>query len=91
MAGAVADLSSLLAFSILNSIQPVLSGVAIGAGWQSVVAYVNITCYYVIGIPLGAVLGYALGLQVKGIWIGMLIGTGVQTLVLMHITKRTLG
>ncbi|KAJ6831596.1 protein DETOXIFICATION 21-like [Iris pallida] len=90
VARAVADLSSLLAFSILlNSIQPVLSGVAIGAGWQSVVAYVNITCYYIIGIPLGAVLGYVLGLHVKGIWIGMLIGTGVQTLVLIYITKRT--
>jgi multidrug resistance protein, MATE family len=34
------------------------SGVAVGAGWQSVVAYVNITCYYLIGIPLGALLGY---------------------------------
>ena len=40
-------------------------GVAVGAGWQSVVAYVNITSYYLIGIPLGGVLGYAVGLHVK--------------------------
>lgn len=40
------------------------SGVAVGAGWQSVVAYVNLGCYYAIGIPIGAVLGYIVGLQV---------------------------
>jgi Na+-driven multidrug efflux pump len=40
-------------------------GVAVGAGWQSVVAYVNITTYYLIGIPLGGILGYALGYHVK--------------------------
>ncbi|CAD6268725.1 unnamed protein product [Miscanthus lutarioriparius] len=90
VAKAVADLSPLLAFSILlNSVQPVLSGVAVGAGWQSVVAYVNVTSYYLIGIPLGAVLGYVVGLHVKGIWIGMLLGTLVQTIVLLFITLRT--
>lgn len=90
VAGAVADLSPLLAFSILlNSVQPVLSGVAVGAGWQGVVAYVNVTSYYLIGIPLGAVLGYVVGLHVKGIWIGMLLGTLVQTIVLLFITVKT--
>ncbi|XP_074574886.1 protein DETOXIFICATION 21-like [Curcuma longa] len=86
----VDHLSPLLSFSILlNSIQPVLSGVAIGAGWQSVVAYVNITCYYAIGIPIGVLLGYLIGFQVKGIWIGMLLGTFAQTVVLIIITLRT--
>lgn len=87
---AVADLSPLLACSILlNSIQPVLSGVAIGAGWQSIVAYVNIGCYYLVGIPIGVVLGYVLQLHVKGVWVGMLIGTLVQTIVLVIITYKT--
>ena len=36
------------------------TGVAIGAGWQGIVAYVNIACYYVFGIPLGLILGYKL-------------------------------
>ncbi|ONH94682.1 hypothetical protein PRUPE_7G026300 [Prunus persica] len=86
----VAELSPLLAFSILlNSVQPVLSGVAIGAGWQSIVAYVNIACYYLIGIPIGAVLGFLLHLQVKGVWIGMLFGTFVQTIVLVILTCKT--
>ncbi|XP_059668214.1 protein DETOXIFICATION 21-like [Cornus florida] len=90
VASAVADLSPLLALSILlNSVQPVLSGVAVGAGWQSIVAYVNMACYYLIGIPIGAVLGYVVNLEVKGVWIGMLFGTFVQTVVLVIITYKT--
>ncbi|XP_057437803.1 protein DETOXIFICATION 21-like [Lotus japonicus] len=87
---AVGDLSPLLAVSILlNSVQPVLSGVALGAGWQSTVAYVNLGCYYIIGLPVGIVLGNVFHWQVKGIWIGMLFGTLVQTIVLVIITYRT--
>lgn len=41
------------------------TGVAIGAGWQSIVAYVNIGCYYIIGIPVGIVLGNVIHWQVK--------------------------
>ncbi|RZB47562.1 Protein DETOXIFICATION 21 isoform B [Glycine soja] len=90
VATAVGDLSPLLAVSLLlNSIQPVLSGVAVGAGWQSTVAYVNIGCYYLIGIPVGIVLGNIIHLQVKGIWIGMLFGTLIQTIVLTIITYKT--
>ncbi|KAJ3684335.1 hypothetical protein LUZ61_013499 [Rhynchospora tenuis] len=90
VAKAVAHLSPLLAFSILlNSVQPVLSGVAVGAGWQSVVAYVNIACYYLVGIPLGALLGYGFKFHVEGIWVGMLLGTFVQTIVLLVLTMRT--
>ncbi|XP_015083847.1 protein DETOXIFICATION 21-like [Solanum pennellii] len=83
-------LSPLLAFSVLlNSVQPVLSGVAVGAGWQTIVAYVNIICYYLVGIPVGVMLGYFLQLQVTGVWMGMLIGTLVQTIALVIITTKT--
>ncbi|EEF31428.1 protein DETOXIFICATION 24 [Ricinus communis] len=90
VADSVSDLSVLLAFSMLfNSIQPVLSGVAVGAGLQSMVAYVNLGCYYGIGIPIGALLGYVGHLQVKGLWIGMLCGVVMQTLVLAFLIWRT--
>lgn len=59
MQRAVSRLSGLLGVTVLlNSIQPVISGVAIGGGWQGAVAYVNLACYYLIGLPLGYVLGY---------------------------------
>ncbi|KAG5047570.1 hypothetical protein JHK86_016976 [Glycine max] len=66
VAAAVSDLCPLLALSIvLNGIQPVLSGVAVGCGWQTFVAYVNVGCYYGIGIPLGSVLGFYFKLSAK--------------------------
>ncbi|KAJ0039296.1 hypothetical protein Pint_22895 [Pistacia integerrima] len=86
----VNDLTPMLALCIvINNIQPVLSGVAIGAGWQAVVAYVNIGCYYVFGIPLGLILGYKVGWGVLGIWCGMLSGTVVQTCVLFGMIYKT--
>ncbi|WOL12485.1 protein DETOXIFICATION 27-like [Canna indica] len=86
---AVGKLSVLLAFTILiNSIQPVLSGVAVGSGWQSMVAYINVGTYYFIGIPLGILMGWAFNLGVLGIWAGMIAGTAVQTLILAYITIR---
>lgn len=86
----VRELTPLLAFClVLNNVQPALSGVAIGGGWQAAVAYVNIACYYLFGIPLGLVLGYKLKMGVKGIWYGMVLGTVIQTLILFWIVYRT--
>lgn len=36
------------------------AGVAVGSGWQALVAYVNLGTYYLIGVPLGIVLGWPL-------------------------------
>ncbi|OMO61304.1 Multi antimicrobial extrusion protein [Corchorus olitorius] len=64
-------------------------GGAVGAGRQSKVAYVNICSYYIIGVPLGVLLGYVFHLEVKGIWIGMIIGVVMQTIALGYITWKT--
>ncbi|KAI3966639.1 hypothetical protein MKW92_030382 [Papaver armeniacum] len=86
---AVDNLAVLLAITILlNSIQPVLSGVAVGSGWQASVAFINIGCYYILGLPLGAVLGWVFRLGVPGIWSGMIGGTAIQTLILTIIITR---
>ncbi|KAK4342732.1 hypothetical protein RND71_038548 [Anisodus tanguticus] len=73
----------LVATIILNSIQPVLHGVAVGAGWQFSVAIINLVCYYVIGLPFGACLGYLVNFGVEGIWSGMLFGSLLQTIILL--------
>ncbi|RZC46901.1 hypothetical protein C5167_039855 [Papaver somniferum] len=86
---AVDDLAVLLAFTILlSSIQPVLSGVAVVSGWQASVAYINIGCYHIVGVPVGAGLGWVFHLGVRGIWSGLIGGTAVQTLILIIITIR---
>ncbi|TKY69921.1 TRANSPARENT TESTA protein 12 [Spatholobus suberectus] len=86
----VNNLSLLLAFTILlNSVQPVLSGVAVGSGWQSYVAYINLGCYYIIGVPVGFLMGWIFNQGVMGIWAGMIFGgTATQTLILTLITIR---
>ncbi|XP_072976024.1 protein DETOXIFICATION 33-like [Typha angustifolia] len=87
---AVASLAVVFAFTLfLNSIQPVLSGVAVGAGWQWLVAYINMGCYYGVGIPVGYVLAFPFNFGVQGMWGGMLSGVGLQTLILITITLRT--
>ncbi|KAL7175910.1 hypothetical protein ACSBR2_029477 [Camellia fascicularis] len=85
----VNELALLLAFTVLfNCIQPVLSGVAVGSGWQALVAFINIGSYYIVGVPFGVILGCLLDFGIKGIWAGMISGTVVQTLILAIITVR---
>ncbi|KAK2653914.1 hypothetical protein Ddye_013770 [Dipteronia dyeriana] len=85
MQKAVAHLASLLGITmVLNIVQPVISGVAVGVGWQALVAYINLFCYYVVGLPLGFLLGYKTSLGVEGIWIGMICGTCLQTMILIY-------
>jgi hypothetical protein len=40
-------------------------GVAVCCGWQALVAYVNIGCYYFIGVPLGVLLGFTVDYGIK--------------------------
>ncbi|KAK1566841.1 hypothetical protein Q3G72_004788 [Acer saccharum] len=86
----VNTLSYLLAVTILlNSVQPVLSGVAVGSGWQATVAFINLGCYYIIGIPLGIVMGWVFKFGVTGIWGGMVFGgTLIQTVILAIVTMQ---
>ncbi|KAJ6386415.1 hypothetical protein OIU78_016352 [Salix suchowensis] len=90
MRAATSKLAFILAITmVLNSVQPVISGVAIGGGWQALVAYINIGCYYVFGLPLGYLLGYRANLGVEGVWGGMLCGTALQTLLLLIVLYKT--
>ncbi|KAK3425435.1 protein DETOXIFICATION 33 [Eucalyptus grandis] len=83
-------LATLLAITVLlNSLQPVLSGVAVGAGWQWIVAYINIGCYYIVGLPAGILLGFTFGFGVEGIWSGMIGGICLQTIILIILTSIT--
>ncbi|KAK5785695.1 protein DETOXIFICATION 25-like isoform X1 [Gossypium arboreum] len=89
VAQVISSLSDLLALSVLfNSFQAILTGVAIGAGFQSMVAIVNLGCYYIVGLPIGVVLGYVLNLQVTGLWIGLLSGVAFQIVILGFIVWR---
>ncbi|KFK24132.1 hypothetical protein AALP_AAs50547U000100 [Arabis alpina] len=46
--------------NFLDGFQCVLSGVARGCGWQKIGACVNLGSYYLVGVPLGLLLGFHL-------------------------------
>ena len=64
-------------------------GVARGSGWQNLGAYVNLGSYYIVGIPLAAVLAFVVHLRVKGLWIGLVSGATLQTFLFALITTFT--
>lgn len=64
-------------------------GIARGSGWQNIGAYVNLGAYYLVGIPLAALLGFVFKLRGKGLWIGIVTGTTLQALLLSLVTTFT--
>ncbi|CAI9110629.1 OLC1v1010688C1 [Oldenlandia corymbosa var. corymbosa] len=86
----VKKMTPLLCLSILmDGTQVVLSGVARGSGWQRLGAYVNLGSYYLVGIPVALVLGFALHLRGIGLWGGLVSGTVVQAIIFLIITALT--
>ncbi|OVA14233.1 Multi antimicrobial extrusion protein [Macleaya cordata] len=86
----VATMMPLLALSnFIDGIQSVLSGVARGCGWQNIGAYVNLGAFYLVGIPVAALLGFHLHYGGKGLWIGIVTGSAIQSTSLALITSRT--
>ncbi|XP_019165010.1 PREDICTED: protein DETOXIFICATION 12-like [Ipomoea nil] len=86
----VADMTPLLCLSVItDSLQGTLSGVARGCGWQHIGAYVNLASFYLCGIPISASLAFWLNLRGKGLWIGIVTGATLQTILLSIITICT--
>lgn len=74
---------------IMDSLQGVLSGIARGCGWQHIGAFVNLGAFYLFGIPIAAALGFWVQMRGMGLWIGILSGATVQTILLSIITTCT--
>ncbi|KAL5983085.1 hypothetical protein ACLOJK_017165 [Asimina triloba] len=56
---------------------------------SALVAYINVACYYLFGLPAGLILGFKLKLGVEGMWGGMIGGIILQTIVLVTVTSYT--
>ncbi|XP_018503238.2 protein DETOXIFICATION 12-like [Pyrus x bretschneideri] len=74
---------------ILDSFQGVLTGVARGTGWQHIGAYINLGAFYLCGIPVAALLAFLVHQRGRGLWIGIQVGSFVQTILLSLVTIRT--
>nr|GMC59967.1 protein DETOXIFICATION 14-like [Ipomoea batatas] len=74
---------------LTDCIQSVLSGVVRGNGNQHSGAYINLGSFYLVGLPVAAILGFVAHLNGKGLWIGLNIGATMQSILLARITCIT--
>ncbi len=61
-------------FQLSDGLQAVGSGILRGLTDVKIPLYVTIFSYWIIGIPVGYLLGFIAGFGVLGIWVGLLIG-----------------
>lgn len=83
----IAKMMLVLAVSnFLDGIQCVLSGVARGCGWQKICAWINLGAFYAVGVPAAYLVAFVLRFGGMGLWMGIILGTVVQVLLLVTIT-----
>nr|CAB3503999.1 unnamed protein product [Digitaria exilis] len=66
-----------------------LSGVITGCGKQKIGAHVNLSAFYLVGIPTGVLLAFVFRLNGMGLWLGIVCGSISKLALLLWITLRT--
>ncbi|XP_022416515.1 multidrug and toxin extrusion protein 2 isoform X1 [Delphinapterus leucas] len=59
-------------FHLFEAVCCLYGGVLRGTGRQAFGAVVNAVTYYIVGLPLGVVLTFVVGLGITGLWLGLL-------------------
>ncbi|XP_008452139.2 protein DETOXIFICATION 16-like [Cucumis melo] len=81
--GYLAQILILLAVvHIFDGIQSIFSGITRGCGRQKIGAFINLGAYYVVGIPMAIFLAFFQGIGGKGLWMGIMMGVFIQSLLL---------
>ncbi|KAH9279067.1 Multidrug and toxin extrusion protein 1 [Echinococcus granulosus] len=75
-------------FLFTDSLVAVCSGIIRGVGMQRTGAIVSMVCMYIIGGPMGLCLLMLTNLGVSGFWLGLCLGTGLESVVYIVIIKR---
>jgi MATE family multidrug resistance protein len=69
-------------FQLSDGIQVVSLGILRGIEDVNVPTVIALIAYWVIGLPIGYVLAFTFGMNVQGIWIGLLAGLTVSAVLL---------
>jgi MATE family multidrug resistance protein len=93
IAAAVPLLLIAAGFQFFDGVQVAATGALRGAGNTTAPFYTQLVCYWVIGMPLGVLLGFHEKLGAAGLWWGLLIALTAAAFILVYLwlqTTRTL-
>ncbi|KZV96917.1 mate-domain-containing protein [Exidia glandulosa HHB12029] len=76
-------------FQIFDGMAGVTNGILRARGKQGTGALINLTAYYVLGIPLGLYLAFPLGQELMGLWEGLTLSLIYASVVSTWIVLRT--
>ncbi|SEF88041.1 MATE family efflux transporter [Algoriphagus boritolerans] len=71
-------------FQLSDGVQVVGLGVLRGMEDVKVPTFVTLMAYWILGLPLGYLFAFELGMEEKGIWYGLLIGLSITALLLFY-------
>jgi MATE family multidrug resistance protein len=75
-------------FQLFDGLQVVATGALRGAGDTHTAMLCHLTGYWIVGLPLGIVLGFSKGLGAAGLWIGLSAGLILIGIVLTLFWRR---
>uniref|UniRef100_A0A453SZB7 Polysaccharide biosynthesis protein C-terminal domain-containing protein n=1 Tax=Aegilops tauschii subsp. strangulata TaxID=200361 RepID=A0A453SZB7_AEGTS len=70
---------------LIDGLHSSLSGVLTGSGKQNIGAAVNLGAFYLLGIPLAAMLAFVFHLNGMGLWLGIVSGSFTKLVLLTFI------
>jgi multidrug resistance protein, MATE family len=76
------------AFQIFDGVQVTATGVLRGSGNTKTPMFANLVAHWLLGLPAGYFLCFALGLGVVGIWIGLSAGLIAVAGLLLYVWSR---
>ncbi len=80
-------------FQLFDGTQVVGLGILRGMGDVNIPTLITFLAYWVVGLPVGYVLGLKLGFGVQGVWYGLVLGLAVSSLLLFlrfqFISRKT--
>lgn len=78
-------------FQVFDGVQVVAAGALRGAGDTRIPMILNLVGFWLVGLPLCALLGFGTGLGPRGIWWGLASGIGVVAILLSIRIRRRFG
>ncbi len=89
IAAAVPLLAVAAGFQFFDGIQITATGALRGAGNTTAPFWTQLICFWAIGMPLGAILGFHYRLGAVGLWWGLLIALTGAAIVLLYFWRKT--